>query len=600
MTLIDRMIPNYPTYMTIGLLIVLSGLFVLLAGRDILISIWVDKLFDGNTSDGLFKTAQTAEQAIGHTLTIWFFLGLSFIKLGIGFAIATIVQNLRMTGRLSLSSYASAGLSEAQSELDQFEEPWFGRWFTRFLLIGILLLGFFFLLTLWWDVNLVFLKNAEFDGRTTGFAYEFYLMVERVLGAVIFGGKFLGEAFLIFGILTGLATIIYNLSRQARNLPELARRAMDQDNPNRGTPLAGPYLASNLVNLGILGFVVLALAFPLSLARASFVGWSLGRQFEGGISETAIRLEAIFSRTIDPMVNLGLGILFFTIAFLLITIIRWLGEQRRAYGQLTREVSGETTVHAAAEAPLPPARWIAPFAIFGIFVIGFFFFTITGVRDLNFNHLLNLQFAGDTASGAYQSAVLLDRLLGPVIGAVRFIGIASIFMAIGLALVVIVINLRATALALPRAYTKLIRAAGGDTEEDDDDEIGDYDLMELAPWNLFRPLLLGIIIVLTGTLPVVIFHAWSINRMLGEQFAGSGVAGATSSLYESSFLATNLFGASLTPWMLFGMGIILYSVGRFFSTIVGFVEARRMVMIEGNQAIAEAVSAPTPELVAGD
>jgi hypothetical protein len=80
--------------------------------------------------------------------------------------------------------------------------------FTKFLFTGILLLGFFFLLTIWWDINLVFLRNAEFDGRTTGFAYEAYLMIERVLGAVVFGGKFLGEAFLILGILTGLATII--------------------------------------------------------------------------------------------------------------------------------------------------------------------------------------------------------------------------------------------------------------------------------------------------------------------------------------------------------------------------------------------------------
>ena len=591
--------------MTIGLLIVLSGLFVLLAGRDILISIWIDKLFDGNTSDGLFKAAQTAERAIGHALTIWFFLGLSFIKLGIGFAIATIVQNLRMTGRLSLSSYASAGLSEAQSELDQFEEPWFGRWFTRFLFIGILLLGFFFLLTLWWDVNLVFLQYAQFDGRTSGFAYEFYLMVEQVLGAVIFGGKFLGEAFLIFGILAGLATIIWNLSRQARNLPELARRAMNENNPDRGTPLAGPVVPTALVNLGILGFVVLALAFPLSLARSTFIGWSLGRQFEGGLSETAIRLEALFNRAIDPLTNLGLGILFFTIALLLLTIIKWLGEQRRAYGNLAAEVSGETTQQNGNGRQLTPTRWVTPFAIFGIFVIGFFFFTMTGVRELNFNHLLNLQFAGDTASGAYQSAVRLDRLLGPVIGAVRFIGIASLFMAIGLALVAIVINLRATALALPTAYAKLIGiATGASPDEDDDDyeteESGPFDLMELAPWNLFRPLALGVLIVVSGALPVVIFHAWNITRMLGEQFAGLGAAGATSDLYESSFLATNLFGASLAPWMLFGMGIILFSVGRFFSTIVGFVEARRMVMIEGNQAIAEAVSSPTRELVAGD
>jgi len=118
--LINRLIPNDPTFITIGLLIVASGLFVLLAGRDVLISIWVNQLFEGTSDEGLFKAAQTAEQAIGHTLTIWFFLGLSFIKLEIGFTIATIVQNLRITGRLSLRSYASAGLTEAQRKLDVY------------------------------------------------------------------------------------------------------------------------------------------------------------------------------------------------------------------------------------------------------------------------------------------------------------------------------------------------------------------------------------------------------------------------------------------------------------------------------------------------
>ena len=85
--------------------------------------------------------------------------------------------------------------------------------------------------------------------------------------------------------------------------------------------------------------------------------------------------------------------------------------------------------------------------------------------------------------------------------------------------------------------------------------------------------------------------------MLGEQFAGAATPGATSDLFESTFLAANLFGASQGPWMLFGMGIILFSVGRFFSVIVGFVEARRMVMVEGNEAIAEAMEAKRQVLV---
>ena len=590
--MIERLIPKYPAFLTLGLVIVVSGLFILLAGRDVLISVWVDKLFDGETGDGLFKAAQTAEQAIGHTLTVWFFLGLSFIKLGIGFAIATIVRNLRMTGRLSLSAYASAGLTEAQAASDQWQEPWFGRLFTKFLFAGIVALGFFFLLTLWWDANLVLLKDAEFDGRTTGFAYNAYLMIEQVLGALIGGGKFLGEALLIFGILTGLATIIWHLSRQSRNLPELARRALDPNNPNRGAQLAGPAIPSALINLGILGFVTLAMAAPLALIRSGFIGWSLGRQFEGGVSQTALRLDGILGRTIDPLTNFGLGILFFTIALLLLTIIRWLREQRQGYGSLVAEFSGGATSTPSIEPALWPTRLVTPFAIVGIFIIGFFFFTMTGVRDINFNSLLTLQFSGDTASTMFQSALRLDRVLGPVIGAVRFIGIASLFVAIGLALVTIVINLRATALLLPPAFTKLIGVARGETASDEEEEeipIFD-DPMALAPWNLFWPLLVGVAIVVSGTFPVAILHGWSIHRMLGEQFAWAAIPGATSGLYESSFLAANLFGASQAPWMLFGMGIILFSVGRFFSVIVGFVEARRMVMVDGNEAIAEAVA----------
>ena len=137
---------------------------------------------------------------------------------------------------------------------------------------------------------------------------------------------------------------------------------------------------------------------------------------------------------------------------------------------MATEVSGGPVAHAMNEAQLWPARFVTPFAIFGIVVVGFFFFTMTGVRDLNFNSLLSLQFSGDTVSGAYQSALRLDRLLGPIISAVRFIGIASLFVAIGLALVAIVVNLRATALALPQAYSKLIGSASRESTDDEDEE----------------------------------------------------------------------------------------------------------------------------------
>ena len=591
--MIDRLIPRYPAFLVAGLVIVALGLFFLTAGRDAMIAVWVNKLFDGETGHGLFKATQTADQFIGHTLTVWLFLGLSFIKLGIGFAVATIVSNLRATGRASLANFAAAG--DAEAGAIRSEEPWFGRLFTRFLFAGILVMGFFFLLSLWWGANLVFLKDAQFDGRTTGAAYETYLMVERILDPLIGAGKFLGEGLIIFGILTGLATIIWHLSFQAEALPRLTLRALRVGDGDQGAELPQPVIPRVLIRLGILGFGVMALLIPLALVRSGFIGWAVDRQLDGVVSETAVRVEGILARTIDPLTNLGLGILFFTIAFLLLTIIRYLREQRRGFGEAVAELSNGRVPRPAVESALVPTRLIAPLAIFGIFVVGTFFFTMTGVRDLNFNNMLSFQFAGATDGSMFQNALRLDRMLGPIIGATRFIGIASLMLAIGLALVTIVINLRATAMLLPTGFSKLIAAAR--KEEVEEEDLTVYEPMALAPWDLFRPLVAGVAIVVSTTLPIAILLAVSTHRMLGEQFAGRGDPGATSGLYESSFLGVHLYAASLQPWMLFGMALILFSIGRFFTTIVGFVEARRMVIAEGTEAIAEALNAGPAEMV---
>ena len=127
--MIDRLIPKYPEFLFVGLVIVGSGLFLLTAGRDALIAVWVNKFFDGETDQGLFKASQGAADVIGHTLVVWMFLGVGFLKLGIGFAIATIVRNLRVTGERTVEAYASVhvpGLGASRRS-----EPWYGRLFTR-------------------------------------------------------------------------------------------------------------------------------------------------------------------------------------------------------------------------------------------------------------------------------------------------------------------------------------------------------------------------------------------------------------------------------------------------------------------------------------
>ena len=455
--MVDRLIPRYPTFLIVGFLIMGASLLLLTVGRDALIVVWANKLFDGDT-DSTFKAAQTADKVIDHTLKVLLFVGLSFIQLGIGFAIATIVRSLRATGQSTLDAYSAAGVAEAEAA--RFTEPWFGRYFTRFLFGGMLVVLFFFVVALWWDANLVFLKRAEFAGQTSGGAYEAYLMIERILDPLNGAGKFVGEALLILGIATGLATIVINLSFQARVLPALTRRALETGGASGQSEPIRPRIPTTLVNLAIAGAGVMVLALPLAFVRSSFIGWALNRQFDGGLTTLAIRVDGVLERTIDPLINLGLGVLFFAIAFLLLTIIGWLREQRRGFGEAVADLSAGVIARPSVESTLWPQRFVAPLAIFGLAVIVFFFFTMTGVRAFNFDGMLSLQFEGATDTALFQNAMRLDAILKPVIGATRFIGVGALMLAIGLALVTIATFGRQLFCCLP-ASASLSRSPGG-------------------------------------------------------------------------------------------------------------------------------------------
>ena len=63
--MIQRLIPKYLTFLVLGLVIVASGLLLMTAVRDSLIAVWTNKLFDGETQQGVFQASQT-----GHTLTV--------------------------------------------------------------------------------------------------------------------------------------------------------------------------------------------------------------------------------------------------------------------------------------------------------------------------------------------------------------------------------------------------------------------------------------------------------------------------------------------------------------------------------------------------
>ena len=349
---------------------------------------------------------------IGNTLSVLLFTGLSFIILGIGFAIATIVRHLRAAGQATLDAYSSLGVTEADES--RFHEPWFGRWFTHFLFSGMLVALFFLVLTLWWDANTVFLKRAEFAGMTSGRGWESYVHINLILSSILNGGKFAAMGLLILGIATGLATIITNLSLQARTLPLLTRKAMGQADTGLSVEIPRPAIPFGFVALAILGATLLVLSLALGMVEAGFGSWAQARDFDGFVSTLGLRTEGILNRSITPLIIMGLGTLFFSIAFLLLDIIRALREQRKGFGDAVADLTGGVVERPMVHESLWPQRLVAPLAVFGLIVVAFFFFTMTGVHAFNFDNLLTLQSAGAAGTADLQNAFRLDRILGPI------------------------------------------------------------------------------------------------------------------------------------------------------------------------------------------
>ena len=352
--MIERLIPKYPAFMVIGMVIVAVGLFVMLVSRDVVIALWVDKFFGGESAGDLSNTARTADLALAHTQSIWMFLGLSFIMLGIGFAIATIVQNLRVTGARYRAAYYSAGVAGTPEVFPA--EPWFGRWFTSLIFAGIAVMVFFFLVTVWWAINAIGLEFNP-DGSISGASNHAYLMIEQVLGVIIFSGKFLAMGLLIFGILTGLGSIIWNLSYQAVGLPMLTRRALGRGLDDVPPLRPQPQVPTALLSVGGAAFTIIAVSMVLGVIHAGLVGWQFGRIFEGTIPETVTRYAGAFERIVNPLIFMGLAALFFTIALLLLNIIRWLRDLRLHFGEAVAEASDGAVPVLSKESPYSSPSW---------------------------------------------------------------------------------------------------------------------------------------------------------------------------------------------------------------------------------------------------
>ena len=484
--MIDELVKRYRAILTVGMLVVVVSFFVGI--WRLLNQVTIEELAGlGDTTSAAYLSASAIEAVLHAYAEIVPLFGLGILKLGIGFAIVTIVVNLRSTGDSARSSLAKINLQPTE-----VRPPLYARIFAKMLVLGILIEAVAVLITVGW-------MAAEVAIIDTGLAHIFEVFAEPLEG--------LGVALLIGGIALGLATIVLNLSTQAMILPgRLVQIATGKE--SEPGDISAMFPKRNLM-LTYLGMIITASGLiPLAFIRL-FID--------------------IPTPTWENWMFIGIGTMLFSIAYWLLTIIKWLREQRVNLGKAVAESAGIDVPEI--ESPLSITRLVPVLAIIGLlWMISF--------------AVLGLLFSAGLV-GSY----------GPLVRPGKAIGMATIFLGIGLALMTIVVNLRLTAFMLPGSFSKIASAIKGEKVESTPGFQVENPL-SLAPKKLFGGIILGAIIAAMGTFPL----AW-IRVVNPDLF----------------FIAERMIGTTVA----LGVGTIFFFIGLFFGSIVTFVSGRKTMISEG-------------------
>jgi len=159
------------------------------------------------------------------------------------------------------------------------------------------------------------------------------------------------------------------------------------------------------------------------------------------------------------------------------------------------------------------------------------------------------------------NAQLAQPPFGQIIKPGRAISLAILFTGIGLALITIVVNLKLTSFMLPGAFSQIVNIIKGEVSKDELASMTPTKPLSLAPMKHFIGIIIGGFIVLTGSIP------FAMLRMINTANGNIQIA--------------NTFEHIIGPWVSTGVGIIFLMIGLFFSTIVGYVKARKTIISEG-------------------
>lgn len=545
-----RRFERYPIWFALGLAILVVSL-ILMGVRQLNEQTRLAEIYAGNVSppSAALVAATQLELALSHVIEQLVFLGLAAIKVGIGFSIAVIVLNLRETGRRGIEEFVRAGVTQPPPEAKM---PWFAR-FPPFLVLGFLIVLFFFLLTFVWVYNEFAPIGDQVATRMT-------------LEAIIKPGKTVGTALLLFGIASGLATIVTHLRMQAHALPTLLGAAARRDQ----VPLSELVLPSgSLRKLFVAPIAGLLVVLTAYVPIAALLAWNraINLSTAGWSSPAAQSLEVVLEHWIESYVLLGITVILVGIGLWLLAIIRALGQQRHGFLAAVAQVT--RTAPPSPPSPLRLVKLVPAFLAIGLAVV---------VVALGLTAVWIGVGVEAVATGA-RSAVVADHVWEAFVKPFKFVGLAFVFLGIGMALNVIVVNLKMLASVLPGVFARFATAARGGQPQPL--EVPVIAPMSLVPKKLFAGILVGFAVVVTAMLPL----SWPLRMGTFDLFLELDVVGSMAA--QAAFSLERFLEHLILPYKLTGVGIILYSIGRYFGTIVGFVRARKTLVTEGVGSVAD-------------
>jgi len=538
-------------------------------------------LLTGISSGTTYQGSITLETIVNHSTEQILLLAMSLFKLGIGGYIYTIVRQLEKTGIHAMEKLAP----DAQKP----SEPFFRKLFPRLLVIGtdVQLINVGVLMVIW-DLNALNLLHLQFVGQTSGAAFNQATTIEGLMASLVTPVEMLGATLMLTGIPLGLASIVYNLRFQMRQLPAMLgtfmakhlpaapQRFPTDAHPSGSSSPRGLFPRKTLITtitafaIGASGLAVIApfrTVYLLQTLSLQFAGLTSSPSFVAGTL-----FESLAKVTVEKWELLALGLLIFSINLWLLHIINALEGTREVFSEILTSTTGTTI--SPVEKGLWPARLVRVLASIGLAVmITNFLFGLT----IDSTIVTQTQLAGGTGSVAFRDAVLSGEVYSVLTAYLPFTSFGFLLSGVGFSLATIVINLRQTASTLLNVFPRVMKfvgSKGGRSEYADSVTLPIS--MSLAPWRLLTPIYAGAAIAILALFPFGILQMLSYIQYQALAFVGQTSAPS----YASSFLAQRLWQHTLLPLKLFGMGVMLFGVGRTFGVIVGFVKARTVAIGE--------------------